>query len=373
MPKCVVQAVRQFVVLVVVAIAISGCAGGVSKSVRKAFPPEYRTRGLVHMTVSSFQEGKTMSPGASFTVYTPKELEGDLEFKEYAELLTAMLIRSGFRQEVANKADYSVILLYDIDQGRTEISSRSYPTYGMISGGSTQYHSGSIYDYSSGYYATYSGTSNSGPVYGRTGTSTSVQSHRVFKRSVEVSVADLAASNEKREVVISSTVKVVSEGSISVLREVMPLFLSNAVLAVGHPGLQKVKIDRVPFFSATDQEADRAVMRVVSEDYPDLLIHSAQSGDYLTVKALLRKGVNPNTAGGKGNRSALEWAVYSKNLALVQHLLESGTTVDDGAIRQAKSKSQNDMLRLLQKVQLQQKAVAQQESAVLPVAVETPQ
>lgn len=57
--------------------------------------------------------------------------------------------------------------------------------------------------------------------------------------------------------------------------------------------------------------------------------------------------MNPNTRGGKKNRTALEWAVYSKNEAVVRQFLNAGANVDADAIEQAKNVKQANILNLL--------------------------
>jgi len=294
-----------------------------------------------------------MPVGSSFSVYMPKEFESDLEFKEYVGLLSAFLVRSGFKPTSFDKADYSVIFTYGIDNGRTEIESQSLPTYGVIAGGTTTNYSGSIYNYSTGSISNYSGTSTSLPVYGKTGTTTQINSHRVYKRQLELNFADLSASKVKNSLVLNSTIKVLSEGSIGILREVMPLLLDSAVNSIGRSGVYKQTKANVPYFSATEEEAANAMKRVARNEYPDLLIYSAQNGDYLTVKALLNEGISPDTTGGKKGRSVLEWAVTSRNQVVVRELLTRGAAVDVRSINMAKNTKQMDVLGLLQLAQRQ--------------------
>jgi len=321
--------------------------GSVSKEVRKAFPSEYGVWPPVRMTISSFQQGRAVPASASFSVYIPKELAEDLEFKEYAGLLSAFLVRSGYTPTRTDQSDFSVILSYSIDGGRTEVYTTSNPTYGMISSGTTQYHTGSIYSYSTGSTYGYSGTSTTGPIYGQTGRETTVHSRRVYRREVEAKVVDMAASKQANKVIISSSVKIMSEGNTGVLRKVMPIFLSAVVTNIGRTGVFSETASSVPFFASSESEAQVAISRVPQELRPDLLIYSAQNGDYLTVRSLLREGMNPNTRGGKKNRTALEWAVYSKNEAVVRQLLNAGANVDEDAIEQAKNVKQANLLSLL--------------------------
>lgn len=347
---------RCFTMLFLSAILTAGC-GSVSKNVRNAFPPQYKAGfgNNIHMHVSSFQQGQALPVGSSFAVFVPKEQENDMEYKEYAGLLSAFLVRSGFRPTSIDKADYSVVFTYGIDSGRTEIRTRTFPTYGVIAGGTTQYHHGSIYSYSSGKNYSYSGTSTSPQVYGQTGTATEIGSHRVYRRQFEISFVDLSASKMKNSVVVNSNIKVISEGSSGVLRAVMPFLQDGAVNYVGRSGVFSLQKHSVPFFSATEEEATSVLKRVAREEYSDLLIYSAQNGDLLTVKALLSEGISPDTKGGKKDRSALEWAVYSQNQVVARELLARGATVDPGSIDQAIRTKQQSLLSLLQQAQQQRK------------------
>lgn len=260
----------KILILLLVGSLIS--CGSVSKEVRKAFPSEYGVWPPVRMTISSFQQGRAIPISASFSVYIPNELAEDLEFKEYAGLLSAFLVRSGYTPTRIEQSDFSVILSYSIDGGRTEVYTTSDPTYGMISSGTTQYHTGSIYSYSSGSTYSYSGTSTTGPIYGQTGVETTVHSRRVYRREVEAKVVDMAASKQANKIVINSSVKIMSEGSTGVLRKVMPIFLSTAVTSIGRTGVFSQTATSVPFFASSENEAQDAINRVPQELRPDLLV-----------------------------------------------------------------------------------------------------
>jgi hypothetical protein len=182
-----------------------------------------------------------------------------------------------------------------------------------------------------------------------------IGSYRVYRRQLELSFVDLSASKKKNSVVMNSNIKVTSEGGSGVMRKIMPFLQDGAVNFIGRSGVFNLKKGGVPFFSATDDEAKSALGRVTREEYPDLLIYSAQNGDLLTVKALLNEGVSPNTKGGKKDRSALEWAVYSQNRVVVRELLARGAAVDPGSIDQAIKTKRKDLLSLLQQAQQQER------------------
>ena len=55
----------------------------------------------------------------------------------------------------------------------------------------------------------------------------------------------------------------------------------------------------------------------------DALIRAVQSGDAVSVAAMLKQGVDVNSPEANGT-TALHWAVYRQNAALVKRLLAAG-------------------------------------------------
>lgn len=72
----------------------------------------------------------TSLPGnATFTVTPGEGQEGSLEFRAYAELVTAEMVHLGYRPAPAGKAaELTVLMNYTVDNGRTEIW--TVPIYG---------------------------------------------------------------------------------------------------------------------------------------------------------------------------------------------------------------------------------------------------
>lgn len=338
---------RMITAIVFVSLMVSGC-GSVSKSVRNEFEGDFRSKQPVSCDVRSYMaDGARIKPSARYSIYIPSDRSGDLEYQHYVKLLGRFLNRHGWASAPTKDADYIVVMNFDIDGGRSEFRSYSTPMYGVISGGGVQHHSGTISSLSGG-TVRYSGQTWTPPTYGQTGTKSVTQSHRVYTRHLVLDVINRSESERRKNSVVESTIKVRSEGSAGDIAAVMPFLMDSASDFLGREGSGTRTSDRIPYFSSSMDEANEAVDRVGVDDRDDLLIFGAQNGDLLTVRALLDKGVSPNTRGGKKNRPALHWAVYYKHAPVVWELLNRGATVDDRAIAYARESRQRDLEALLQ-------------------------
>lgn len=340
--------IRMISMVLTIVLAMSGCHGSVSKSVQQEFAGDHVSPVPVRCDVRSYiAESVNIKFKASYHIHVPPEKVSDLEHLHYVKLLGRFLNRHGWTSAPFQSADYVVVMNFDIDEGRSEYRSYNMPTYGTISGGGVQHHSGTIYG-STGRPLSYSGQTWTPPTHGQTGTRTVTQSYRVYTRHLVLDVINRSASETQNTSVVENTIKVRSEGSAGEIATVMPFLMDNAMDFLGRQGSGTRASDRVFYFSSSMDEARQAIGRVTVENLDDLLIFSAQNGDLLTVRAMLEQGVNPNTTGGKKNRPALHWAIHNKHAAVVLELVKSGATVDPQAIAYARTTRQHDLEKFLQ-------------------------
>jgi hypothetical protein len=188
--------------LIVLCFSLSGCIAG-----------------RVYTQVATFHDLRAPVAGETFSIVPTRKQEDDLEYKTYAPMLKAELVKRGMVETEFSRAKYSVFLFYGIDNGRTAISTS--PVYGSVGGG-TSYSSGTVSG--AGGSASYSGSTYTAPTFGVVGSSTSTYTR--YRRNVIVELIDNAASRAAGKPAKVCEVRGVSEGTGS-LPTVMPFMLAG--------------------------------------------------------------------------------------------------------------------------------------------------
>ncbi len=182
-------------------------------------------------TFHSFQDGAPRD--RSFLIMPSKAQASSLEFKAYADLVAQQLEAKGLvRVHAALEADYAVFLYYDIDGGRTVVS--SVPIYGQTGGGTTS----TVRGYAGG--RPVSGTVYTPPTYGVTGYAP--VSDTVYGRRVRIVMLDARHSllEDRPIIVYEATGK--STGQSGTLAAVMPEIIES--MFVDWPGKSGATVTR---------------------------------------------------------------------------------------------------------------------------------
>lgn len=172
--------------------------------------------------------------------------DSGIEFKTYADRVSKHLVAYGWvRNTTGGPSDYVVVLVYDIDGGKTV--SGSVPVYGQTGGG-TSYTTGSVHTNRGG-YANYSGTTYTVPSYGQVGTTSYTET--VYNRSLVLHIYDLKESKKNALVTVYEG-RVSSSGSSGEISEVLPTMIE--ALFKSFPGISG-KTERLSMRSVrTDTE-----------------------------------------------------------------------------------------------------------------------
>lgn len=192
--------------LTVLSALLVGCAG---------MGPAINT----HTTV--FHRLNDVSLQDTYTVVPwNKELNGSLEFGQYAEQVSAVLKARGFNVvSPGQPAKYAVFLDYGIDDGRTVSQSYSIPQFG-VTGSSGSTTTGTINTYGSTSYL--NATTTKTPTYGVTGYIQGTSNQTVFRRFVNMDIVDLNVKDRLQRVY---QLQLKSEGLCGALASVMPTFM----------------------------------------------------------------------------------------------------------------------------------------------------
>ena len=153
--------------------------------------------------------------------------QSDLEFVEFANLISRVLERRGFvRASDFQDADLAVFLAYSLGNPDEHSYSYSVPQFGQTGIASSSTY-GTVRNTGSG-SATYSGTTYHTPTYGITGYSSQVASYTTYTRILSMEGVDLIAYRETKNTKQVWKTKVASIGSSSDLRKVIPAMLIAA-------------------------------------------------------------------------------------------------------------------------------------------------
>lgn len=288
----------------------------------RTFGEQHKSKIPVTSVIHGYgRAGHTLQNMATFAFYIPEERASDLEYESFVRMFEVRLIQRGWVPTDIKKADYIILLVYGIDQGRSEMYSYNVPTYGMISSGVTSYHSGTLYG-SSG-IGTYSGTSSTGPIYGYTGSQHRAGTKTIFTRHLVVDVFNRKDSDKEKKVVVDWSVRTRSEGQIGDVAQVLPYMIESTAKRFAQLGTSTVKLKEVAYLAPSAEEANKKVSKIRPDRRQDYLLGAVETGDYYLAVELLALGADPNTTDRKG-RSVLMLAAHYNRFPIVQELLKAG-------------------------------------------------
>jgi hypothetical protein len=173
---------------------------------------------LSHVTV--FHELSTTPQDVKYAFVRSSHQEGSLEHKAYEQMVREQLNKRGFLEVPVAQANIAVFLSYQIDDGKTVIS--SYPIFGQTGVAGSQTY-GNIYSTSPG-TASFSATTTYTPSIGVVGAGD--QSDLQYTRKVQLDMLD-------RQLLDKGTVSKIYEGTVTSvgssgqLNRVMPYMLRS--------------------------------------------------------------------------------------------------------------------------------------------------
>ena len=176
------------------------------------------TTVLSHVTV--FHELSTTPHDVKYAFVRSSQQQGSLEHKAYEQMAREQLNKRGFLEVPVTQANVAVFLSYQIDDGKTVIS--SYPIFGQTGVAGSQTY-GNIYGTSRG-TASFSATTTYTPSIGVVGTGN--QSDLQYTRKVQLDMLD-------RQLLDKETVSKIYEGRVTSvglsgqLNRVMPYMLRS--------------------------------------------------------------------------------------------------------------------------------------------------
>lgn len=176
------------------------------------------TTVLSHVTV--FHEFSTTPQDIKYAFVRSSNQEDSLEHKAYEQMVREQLNRRGFQEVPVGQATVVMFLSYQIDDGKTVIS--SYPIFGQTGVTGSQTY-GNIYSTSRG-TASFSATTTYTPSIGVVGTGS--QSDLQYTRKVQLDILDRQRLDNGSVAKIYEG-KVTSVGSSSQLNRVMPYMLRS--------------------------------------------------------------------------------------------------------------------------------------------------
>jgi len=189
--------------LVVSIFALSGCARYESKI--NSFADENYSGGNRFF----------IAPGMSNVT------QGDLEFNEYATIVSKVLVNKGYVQiDNPRNADLAVFLSYAIGDPSRVQSAYTMPVYGQTGGGTANVYMTTTGG--GGRTVSSQGTITTPATYGVTGYNTIVDTQTVYSRSLLLEAFDNTKHQSSSKMVQVWKVSVVSTGTTDNLREVMP-------------------------------------------------------------------------------------------------------------------------------------------------------
>jgi len=194
-------------------------------------------------TVNSYVD-PGYSGGKSFTILpgSEKTSPDDLEFKEYAQLVSSALARKGYsRTTDANNADIAVYLTYGISDPTHIPYTYNAPVYGQTGGGSSNVSIQSRGPYGTTYTQ---GTVTTAPTYGVVGYNQYSGVNTTYTRSILVEAIDLNLYRAKNTRAQIWKTTLVSTGSIGNLREVMPYLVTAMEDYLGTSDTVTIRVDK---------------------------------------------------------------------------------------------------------------------------------
>lgn len=194
-------------------------------------------------TVNSYVD-PGYSGGKTFTILpgSDKTSSDDLEFKEYAQLVSSALVKKGYSQATnAESADIAIYLTYSISDPKHTPYSYSAPVFGQTGGGSSNVSiqsrgpSGTTYT---------QGTVTSAPTYGVVGYNQYSGVRTEYTRSILVEAIDMNLYRAKNTRAQIWKTTLVSTGSKGNLREVMPLLVTAMEDYLGTSDTVTIRVDK---------------------------------------------------------------------------------------------------------------------------------
>lgn len=165
-------------------------------------------------------EDHHIASGATYVVLPGHDIEEDLAFKEYREMVERRLDSLGYKKADFDHADIAVHLSYAVDSGRTRQYATSTPVYGQTGGGTSTVQGMNL---STGQL--YTGTVQTPSTYGVVGSHTQVGAYTLYTRTLKMDVFDLTAFRSIKTPEHLWEAEVSSAGSSNDLRMVMPVLI----------------------------------------------------------------------------------------------------------------------------------------------------
>jgi hypothetical protein len=158
--------------------------------------------------------------GVKYAMLPYKEQDGGLEYKTYAQAVSAELTKAGMKEVIPSEATFAVFIRYGIDNGREVIS--SYPIFGQ-----TGVASSSTYGTATrfGNTATLNATTVNTPTFGVVGSGS--RSDTVFRRYLDLEIVEMSSLNAGTRVIKVYEGKARSEGSLNQLPMIMPPMIQS--------------------------------------------------------------------------------------------------------------------------------------------------
>ena len=181
--------------------------------------------------------------------------KNDLQFQEFSNYIVKVLEMKGY-SKVDNIENSQVVIFvsYGIGDPQNIVYSYSIPTYGQIGGGTSTF-SGSTYG--SGGYSTTSGTINTLPIYGQTGSVPVVNHVTIYNRFLTLEGIDFTEFINSGQMVQLWKTMITSSGSSGDLRNVFPLMVGGSSEYIGTNTRKRISI--------TIKENDIRVMSIKNE------------------------------------------------------------------------------------------------------------
>lgn len=178
--------------------------------------------GPVKSNVSQFHTLDSVPASATFSVVSWRpELDRSLEFRSYAQRLTAIMRDSGLRVvKPGQPADYVAYLDYGIDDGRPVTYTYNVPQWGVTYNAQTT--STVVDETNPGQQVINSTVRGADPTYGVTGYTQEVRNRTVYARFVHI---DILPKNATAQTTPVYELRLKSSGSCGSIPSLMPRFM----------------------------------------------------------------------------------------------------------------------------------------------------
>lgn len=158
--------------------------------------------------------------GMKYAMVPYKEQEGSLEYKAYAQAVSAELQKAGMVEVDQSAAAAAVFIRYGIDNGREVVS--SYPIIGQTGVASSSTY-GTVNRF--GNTATLNATTYNTPTYGVVGSGS--RSDTVFRRFLDLEIVEMSSLMAGAKVNKLYEGKARSEGILNQLSTIMPPMIQS--------------------------------------------------------------------------------------------------------------------------------------------------